>query len=82
MSAQERTLLTTRRDCPDRLVPVGDPTATAAALDEVLAAAPELGRAARAHCLQRFSLDAIADRYAELLAHVHATGRRRPRSPN
>ncbi len=25
MSAQERTLLTTRRDCPGRLVPVGDP---------------------------------------------------------
>ena len=25
MSAQERTLLTTRRDCPARLVPVGDP---------------------------------------------------------
>ena len=25
MSAQERTILTTRRDCPGRLVPVGDP---------------------------------------------------------
>jgi probable FeS assembly SUF system protein SufT len=25
MSAQERTMLTTRRDCPGRLVPVGDP---------------------------------------------------------
>ncbi len=25
MSAQERTLLTTQRDCPGRLVPVGDP---------------------------------------------------------
>ena len=25
MSAQERTLVTTRRDCPGRLVPVGDP---------------------------------------------------------
>tara|TARA_R110001599_G_scaffold353870_1_gene601370 strand:- start:162033 stop:162575 length:543 start_codon:yes stop_codon:yes gene_type:complete len=25
MSVQERTLLTTRRDCPGRLVPVGDP---------------------------------------------------------
>ena len=25
MSAQERTVLTTRRDCPARLVPVGDP---------------------------------------------------------
>jgi probable FeS assembly SUF system protein SufT len=25
MSSQERTLLTTRRDCPGRLVPVGDP---------------------------------------------------------
>ena len=25
MSAQERTLLTIRRDCPGRLVPVGDP---------------------------------------------------------
>ena len=25
MSAQERTVLTTRRDCPGRLVPVGDP---------------------------------------------------------
>ena len=25
MTAQERTLLTTRRDCPGRLVPVGDP---------------------------------------------------------
>ncbi|MEQ8802434.1 MAG: putative Fe-S cluster assembly protein SufT, partial [Haliea sp.] len=24
MSAQERTLLTTQRDCPGRLVPVGD----------------------------------------------------------
>ncbi|MDP4916464.1 MAG: putative Fe-S cluster assembly protein SufT, partial [Haliea sp.] len=25
MSAQERTLLTTQRECPGRLVPVGDP---------------------------------------------------------
>ena len=25
MNAQERTILTTRRDCPGRLVPVGDP---------------------------------------------------------
>jgi len=25
MTAQERTILTTRRDCPGRLVPVGDP---------------------------------------------------------
>ncbi len=25
MSAQERTIVTTRRDCPGRLVPVGDP---------------------------------------------------------
>ena len=25
MSAQERTVLTTTRDCPARLVPVGDP---------------------------------------------------------
>jgi glycosyltransferase involved in cell wall biosynthesis len=53
------------------LVPVGDVAATAAALVEVLVDAEGRGRAARARA-ETFDLDAVAQRWATLLADVVA----------
>lgn len=55
------------------LVPAGDPSGFAAALDAVLARPDALGEAARRHCEQRFALDRIAARWAQLLEDVAAT---------
>jgi glycosyltransferase involved in cell wall biosynthesis len=51
-----------------QLVPPRDPAAMADALRTVLASAPELGRAARAHCLARFELGVVADAWDRFLA--------------
>jgi glycosyltransferase involved in cell wall biosynthesis len=64
------------------LVPVDDAGALADAIDAVVSRprqARELGRAARAHCLERFSIGRVADAWdeivAELLGERRADGR-------
>jgi glycosyltransferase involved in cell wall biosynthesis len=68
------------------LVPPGAPELVAAAVADVLADRRRLGRAAREHCLQHFSLGTAADGWERLLAdhRLLAPGRptpvRRPRN--
>jgi glycosyltransferase involved in cell wall biosynthesis len=66
-----------------RVVPPGDPAALAAALGEVLGMDARergrLGRLARQRVMERFSLEAVADRYQELHAALAgAAGRHDP----
>jgi glycosyltransferase involved in cell wall biosynthesis len=55
------------------LVPVGDVAALASAIQAMVApsgAGTALGRAARTHCLRRFSIDRVADDWDRLLAEL------------
>jgi glycosyltransferase involved in cell wall biosynthesis len=48
----------------------GDTNAIASALTNALVHGEELGAAARRHCLARFDLAGVADRWADLLLEV------------
>lgn len=54
------------------LVPEGDDVAVAAALEKALEKAPQLGRAARRHCLERFDMSQVSDDWARLIRAVLA----------
>ena len=53
-----------------RLAPVGNVSALAAALADVLAGSERLGAAARALCLERFEEELVVDRWEHFLASV------------
>jgi glycosyltransferase involved in cell wall biosynthesis len=59
-----------------RLVPPGDDRAIAAAVEDLLGRSPEerraMGRRGRAHVLERFTLDRMADAYEELFERAVA----------
>jgi glycosyltransferase involved in cell wall biosynthesis len=58
------------------LVPAGDSTALAAALDDLLTRPDRgaaMGRAGRQHALPRFAPDAVASRYADLYRRVRGS---------
>jgi glycosyltransferase involved in cell wall biosynthesis len=57
-----------------QLVPIGSSTAIAAAIGRLIsdrAYARRLGRAARRHCLRRFSMSVVAPQWAQLLTEVN-----------
>lgn len=54
------------------IAPAGDEQAIALAVDAALRHREPLGRRARAHCIEHFTLDAVADRWIELLDDVTA----------
>ena len=63
-----------------RLVPAGDSTLLAAALDDLLAnpdAARRLGQAGRRRARERFSLDTMVQQHVDLYAEVMAGSRSR-----
>lgn len=53
-----------------RLVPAGDATALAGALEDVLARHEALGHQARRHCLARFEIGVVAARWHDLLSEL------------
>lgn len=59
-----------------RLIPVDDAAAGAEALEDVLARAATMGAANRARAEERFALQVVVPRWAELLASVAARTRR------
>ena len=57
------------------LVGTAEPAQLLAGINRALAGGWELGTAARAHCLERFTLEAVAGQWAGLLERVVARGR-------
>jgi glycosyltransferase involved in cell wall biosynthesis len=53
-----------------RLVPPGRPDAVAVAVEEVLADAARMGEAANRHCVDRFEMQIVVDRWEQLLEGV------------
>lgn len=52
------------------LVPPGDLDATTKAIQSALEAGPEIGQAARAHCLARFEIKEVAAQWDQLLTRI------------